>query len=43
MELTIPVLISGARFNQLIRFNMRRRKFIAYVWGVSSTWSVLSE
>ena len=33
MELTIPVLISGARFNQLIRFNMRRRKFIAYVLG----------
>ena len=33
MELTIPVLISGARFKQLIRFNMRRRKFIAYVMG----------
>ena len=33
MELTIPVLISGARFNQVIRFGMPQDKFVAYVLG----------
>lgn len=33
MELTIPVLISGARFNQVISFNMPQDKFVAYVAG----------
>lgn len=33
MELTIPVLISGARFNQVIDFKMPRDKFVAYVMG----------
>ena len=33
MELTIPVLISGARFNQVINFKMPRDKFVAYVMG----------
>lgn len=33
MELTIPVLISGARFNQVLSFNMPRDKFVAYVSG----------
>jgi len=33
MELTIPVLISGARFNQVITFQMPREKFVAYVLG----------
>ena len=33
LELVIPVLISGARFEQLIRFNMRRQKFLVYVFG----------
>lgn len=33
MELTIPVLISGARFNQVIDFKMPREKFVAYVLG----------
>ena len=33
MELTIPVLISGARFNQVINFKMTRGKFVAYVMG----------
>lgn len=33
MELTIPVLISGARFRQVIRFDMPRDKFVAYVMG----------
>ena len=33
MELTIPVLISGARFNQVITFQMPRDKFVAYVLG----------
>lgn len=33
MELTIPVLISGARFNQVITFQMPRDKFVAYVMG----------
>lgn len=33
IEITIPVLISGARFKQLIRFNMRRRKFLSYING----------
>ncbi len=33
MELTIPVLISGARFNQVIDFKMPREKFVAYVMG----------
>lgn len=31
MELTIPVLISGARFNQVITFAMPREKFAAFV------------
>lgn len=33
MELTIPVLISGARFNQVISFDMAQDKFVAYVMG----------
>jgi hypothetical protein len=33
MELTIPVLISGARFQQVIRFNMTNEKFTAYIAG----------
>ena len=33
MELTIPVLISGARFNQVLSFSMPRDKFVAYVSG----------
>ncbi len=33
MELTIPVLISGARFNQVISFDMPLDKFVAYVMG----------
>lgn len=33
MELTIPVLISGARFNQVLSFNMPQDKFVAYVLG----------
>lgn len=33
MDLTIPVLISGARFNQVITFQMPRDKFVAYVMG----------
>jgi hypothetical protein len=33
MELTIPLLISGARFNQLISFNLPQDKFVAYVMG----------
>jgi hypothetical protein len=33
MELTIPVLISGARFNQVINFKMPRDKFVAYTIG----------
>ena len=33
MELTIPVLISGARFNQVIRFGMPQDKFVAYILG----------
>lgn len=33
MELTIPVLISGARFNQVISFKTERGKFISYVLG----------
>lgn len=33
MELTIPVLISGARFSQAIRFDMPQDKFVAYVMG----------
>jgi hypothetical protein len=34
MELTIPVLISGARFKQIIRFNMAFDEFKAYVSGL---------
>ena len=33
MELTIPVLISGARFNQVISFKMASDKFTAYILG----------
>ena len=33
MELTIPVLISGARFKQVIVFDMPRDKFVAFVMG----------
>jgi hypothetical protein len=33
MELTIPVLISGARFNQVIRFDIPRERFVANVVG----------
>jgi hypothetical protein len=33
MELTIPVLISGARFSQVVRFAMPRDKFLGYVFG----------
>ena len=33
MELTIPVLISGARFNQVISFKADRGKFVSYVLG----------
>lgn len=33
MELTIPVLISGARFQQVISFRMDRDKFVAYING----------
>ncbi len=33
MELTIPVLISGARFNQVISFKTERGKFVSYVLG----------
>jgi len=33
MELTIPVLISGARFNQVISFNTPAPKFAGYVLG----------
>jgi|SRR6185295_9454059 len=33
MELTIPVLISGARFNQVVTFKMPLDKFFAYVIG----------
>ena len=33
MELTIPVLISGARFNQIVRFAMPRDKFLGYIFG----------
>lgn len=33
MEITIPVLISGARFNQVISFKTERGKFISYVLG----------
>ncbi len=33
MELTIPVLISGARFNQVISFKMPRDKFVPAVLG----------
>ena len=33
MELTIPVLISGARFNQVIDFKMPSSKFVAFVLG----------
>jgi hypothetical protein len=33
LELTIPLLISGARFNQLISFNLPQDKFVAYVMG----------
>jgi hypothetical protein len=34
MELTIPVLISGARFNQVVRFAMPRGRFVAYIVGL---------
>jgi len=34
IELTIPILISGARFDQAIRFNMPDEKFTAYVNGL---------
>jgi hypothetical protein len=34
MELTIPVLVSGARFKQLIRFNMAFEDFKAYTVGL---------
>ena len=33
MELTIPVLISGARFKQVIVFDMPQDKFVAFVMG----------
>lgn len=33
MSLTIPVLISGARFNQVISFKMAQDQFVAYVQG----------
>lgn len=33
MELTIPVLISGARFKQVIVFDLPQDKFVAYVMG----------
>jgi hypothetical protein len=33
LELTIPVLISGARFSQVLTFKMPREKFEAYVTG----------
>lgn len=33
MELTIPVLISGARFHQLIRFKMGVEEFVAFIQG----------
>ncbi len=33
MELTIPVLISGARFNQVISFKTERSKFVGFVMG----------
>lgn len=33
MDLTIPVLISGARFNQVISFNTPPSKFAGYVLG----------
>jgi len=33
MELTIPVLISGARFKQVIVFDMPKDKFVAFVMG----------
>ncbi len=33
MELTIPVLVSGARFNQVITFRTEQGKFVGYVLG----------
>lgn len=36
IELTIPVLVSGARFEQLVRFNMPREKFVAHIVGLAS-------
>jgi hypothetical protein len=33
MELTIPVLISGARFSQVLAFRMPRDRFVAFVNG----------
>jgi len=33
MSLTIPVLISGARFNQVISFKMAQDQFVAYAEG----------
>lgn len=33
MELTIPVLVSGARFNQVITFKTEAPKFVGYVMG----------
>lgn len=33
MELTIPVLISGARFKQVIVFDLPQDKFVAFVMG----------
>ena len=42
MELTIPLLISGARFNQLISFNLPQDKFVAYVMGrIKEVFSVV--
>lgn len=33
MELTIPVLISGARFSQVIRFKMDENQFVGFILG----------
>ena len=33
LELTIPVLISGARFNQVVRFGMPQDRFVEYILG----------
>jgi len=33
MELTVPVLISGARFQQVFRFNMPQEKFVSFILG----------